>query len=147
MAKGDQWMSWIHIDDIAGIFRLSIDNDGASGPLNGTAPNPVRNSEFAKTFSSVLKKPYTPWRFYLPVGPPDANAPARAGRSGHHHHDGANGACRRSRWPGLSVQVSPHRRALQAVFTPRSAAAAAGRHVPQPRRRRGTITEPSAQAS
>ncbi len=71
VAKGDQWMSWIHVDDIVGIFRLSIDNDGASGPLNGTAPNPVRNSEFAKTFSSVLKKPYTPWRFYLPVGPPD----------------------------------------------------------------------------
>jgi uncharacterized protein len=71
VGKGDQWMSWIHVDDIVGIFRLSIDNDGASGPLNGTAPNPVRNSEFAKTFSSVLKKPYTPWRFYLPFGPPD----------------------------------------------------------------------------
>ncbi len=71
VARGDQWMSWIHIHDIVGIFRLSIDNLGASGALNGTAPNPVRNSEFAKTFSSVLKKPYTPWRFYLPVGPPD----------------------------------------------------------------------------
>ena len=43
----------------------------ASGPLNGTAPNPVRNAEFAKTFSSVLKKPYTPWRVYVPFGPPD----------------------------------------------------------------------------
>jgi uncharacterized protein len=71
VGKGDQWMSWIHIDDIVGIFRLSIEHEGASGPLNGTAPNPVRNSEFAKTFSSVLKKPYTPWRFYLPLGPPD----------------------------------------------------------------------------
>ena len=71
MAKGNQWMSWIHIDDIAGIFRLSIENHAASGPLNGTAPNPVRNSEFAKTFSSVLKKPYTPWRVYVPFGPPD----------------------------------------------------------------------------
>jgi len=71
VAKGDQWMSWIHLDDIAGLFRLSIENQGASGPLNGTAPNPVRNSEFAKTFSSVLKKPYTPWRVYLPFGPPD----------------------------------------------------------------------------
>ena len=71
VARGGQWMSWIHVDDIVGIFRLAIDNEGASGPLNGTSPNPVRNSEFAKTFSSVLKKPYTPWRFYLPVGPPD----------------------------------------------------------------------------
>jgi len=71
VAKGDQWMSWIHLDDIVGIFKLAVDNQGASGPLNGTAPNPVRNSEFARTFSSVLKKPYTPWRFYFPYGPPD----------------------------------------------------------------------------
>ena len=71
VAKGDQWMSWIHKDDIVGIFKLALEKDGAAGPLNGTAPDPVRNAEFAKTFSSVLKKPYTPWRFYLPVGPPD----------------------------------------------------------------------------
>jgi uncharacterized protein (TIGR01777 family) len=71
VARGDQWMSWIHVDDIVGILALAIDNEGATGPLNGTAPNPVRNAEFAKTFSSVLKKPYTPWRVYLPVGPPD----------------------------------------------------------------------------
>jgi uncharacterized protein len=71
VGKGDQWMSWIHIDDIAGIFKLSVENDGASGPVNGTAPNPVRNAEFAKTFSGVLKKPYTPWRVFVPVGPPD----------------------------------------------------------------------------
>ncbi len=64
-------MSWIHIDDIVGLFRLALENAGASGPLNGTAPEPVRNSEFARTFSGVLHKPYTPWRVYLPFGPPD----------------------------------------------------------------------------
>jgi NAD dependent epimerase/dehydratase family enzyme len=72
LAKGDQWMSWIHIDDIVGIFRLALENTAASGPLNGTAPEPVRNAEFAQTFSKVLRTRYTPWRFYLPVGPPDA---------------------------------------------------------------------------
>jgi uncharacterized protein (TIGR01777 family) len=71
-AHGRQWMSWIHIDDIVGIFRLAMDQAGATGPINGTAPEPVRNSEFARTFSSVLRKPYTPWRVYLPFGPPDA---------------------------------------------------------------------------
>jgi uncharacterized protein (TIGR01777 family) len=71
-AQGRQWMSWIHLDDIVGIFGLAIEHHQASGPLNGTAPNPVRNAEFAKTFSSVLRKPYAPWRFYLPIGPPDA---------------------------------------------------------------------------
>ena len=43
-----------------------------SGPLNGTAPEPVRNADFARTFSSVLRTRFTPWRVYLPFGPPDA---------------------------------------------------------------------------
>ena len=65
-------MSWIHIDDIVGIFKLALENSGAEGPINGTAPHPVRNAEFARTFSAVLRKKATPWRFYLPIGPPDA---------------------------------------------------------------------------
>ncbi len=71
-AQGQQWMSWIHIDDIVGIFRLAIENTVALGPINGTAPHPVRNAEFAKTFSAVLRKRATPWRVFLPFGPPDA---------------------------------------------------------------------------
>jgi uncharacterized protein len=70
-AHGQQWMSWIHIDDIVGIFKLALENAGAHGVLNGTAPNPVRNAEFAQTFSAVLRKRLTPWRFFIPVGPPD----------------------------------------------------------------------------
>lgn len=71
-ARGQQWMSWIHIDDIVGIVRLAVENAGAVGPLNGTAPHPVQNAEFARTFSAVLRKPMTPWRVFIPVGPPDA---------------------------------------------------------------------------
>ena len=71
LAKGQQWMSWVHIDDIAGIFQMAVEKAEATGPINGTAPNPVRNAEFSRTLSSVLRKPYTPWRFFLPIGPPD----------------------------------------------------------------------------
>jgi uncharacterized protein (TIGR01777 family) len=71
-ATGQQWMSWIHLDDIVGIIRLALDHPEATGPLNGTAPNPARNAEFAKTFSRVLRDRFTPWRVYLPFGPPDA---------------------------------------------------------------------------
>ena len=39
IASGQQWMSWIHIDDIAGIFQFAVQNDGAIGPINGTAPS------------------------------------------------------------------------------------------------------------
>jgi uncharacterized protein (TIGR01777 family) len=70
--RGQQWMSWIHIDDIAGIFQFAIENQQAAGPINGTAPYAVRNAEFSRTLSRVLRKPYTPWRFYVPIGPPDA---------------------------------------------------------------------------
>jgi uncharacterized protein (TIGR01777 family) len=64
-AKGQQWMSWIHLDDIVGIFLMALDNPAASGPINGTTPNPVRNVEFAKTLAKEL------WRPMLPIGPPD----------------------------------------------------------------------------
>ena len=54
LARGQQWMSWIHIDDIAGIFQTAVEKPEATGPINGTAPNPVRNAEFSKTLSGVL---------------------------------------------------------------------------------------------
>ena len=35
--KGDQWLPWIHVSDLAGIFVHAIKNDNVSGALNGTA--------------------------------------------------------------------------------------------------------------
>ena len=52
--SGRQWMSWIHIDDIVGIFLLALDNPEARGPINGTAPHPVRNADFSKALARVL---------------------------------------------------------------------------------------------
>jgi uncharacterized protein len=54
--KGDQWMSWIHIRDIANIFLYAIKTDSLSGPVNGAAPNPVRNSEFSKLLGTMFNK-------------------------------------------------------------------------------------------
>ena len=64
-ATGPQWMSWIHIDDIVGLLLLALDRAEAAGPINGTAPHPVRNAEFAKALAKTL------WRPYIPIGPPD----------------------------------------------------------------------------
>jgi uncharacterized protein (TIGR01777 family) len=71
VARGSQWLSWIHIDDLVGILLLALDRDDATGAMNGTAPNPVRNREFARTFSNVLWRPTRFWRLYVPIGPPD----------------------------------------------------------------------------
>jgi NAD dependent epimerase/dehydratase family enzyme len=52
---GKQWMSWIHLDDLQRLIAFAINNEHVSGPLNGTAPHPVTNSEFAKSLGSVLR--------------------------------------------------------------------------------------------
>jgi uncharacterized protein (TIGR01777 family) len=65
-ARGRQWMSWIHLADIVGILLLALDNPGATGPINGTAPEPVRNADFSRALARALRRPF------LPIGPPDA---------------------------------------------------------------------------
>jgi uncharacterized protein len=55
--KGDQWMSWVHIRDIANIFLYAAKTESLSGPVNGASPNPVRNSEFTRVLGTLLKKP------------------------------------------------------------------------------------------
>jgi uncharacterized protein (TIGR01777 family) len=56
LGDGRQWMPWIHIDDIAGIFRHAIEAD-ASGVLNGVAPGVVRNAEFTAALAKALHRP------------------------------------------------------------------------------------------
>ncbi len=57
MGSGKQWMSWVHRADLVALIRYLIERDMASGPYNGTAPEPVTNGEFAKTLGRVLKRP------------------------------------------------------------------------------------------
>jgi uncharacterized protein len=54
---GRQWMSWIHHEDMTGLFLLALDNPEARGPLNGTAPNPVTNRDFSKALGRALHRP------------------------------------------------------------------------------------------
>ncbi|MEO9171037.1 MAG: TIGR01777 family oxidoreductase [Candidatus Baltobacteraceae bacterium] len=55
IGSGKQWLSWIHIDDVVGIFLLAI--DGAQGTLNATAPNPVTNAGFTRALADALHRP------------------------------------------------------------------------------------------
>ena len=57
IGRGNQWMSWIHVRDIANVFLHAIRTNSLSGPLNGTAPNPVRNSEFTTVLGLALNRP------------------------------------------------------------------------------------------
>ena len=55
IADGSAWYSWIHIDDLAGIYLAAL--DGCEGPLNAVAPNPVTNAAFTRTLAATLHRP------------------------------------------------------------------------------------------
>jgi uncharacterized protein len=57
LGSGKQWMPWIHVADVAGLFLHSLDNEIVRGPVNGVAPNPVRNEEFTHLMGELLKRP------------------------------------------------------------------------------------------
>lgn len=57
LGSGQQWMSWISIEDVAGIIRHTIANQQVSGPVNVVAPNPVRNEEFTRLLAGMLHRP------------------------------------------------------------------------------------------
>jgi len=56
MGSGEQWQSWISIDDEVGSIIHLLTSE-LQGPVNLTAPNPVTNAEFTDTLGSVLKRP------------------------------------------------------------------------------------------
>ena len=53
---GDQWQSWIHINDLSRMF-LFVANNKLQGVFNGVAPNPVCNSKLIREIAKQLKKP------------------------------------------------------------------------------------------
>lgn len=57
VGSGDQWMSWIAIDDLISILVFALENDDLSGPVNATAPQPATNEEFTDTLGQVLHRP------------------------------------------------------------------------------------------
>lgn len=57
MAGGRQHVPWIHIADEVGAIRFLIEDDGASGAYNLTAPESVTQAEFARTAGHVLGRP------------------------------------------------------------------------------------------
>jgi uncharacterized protein (TIGR01777 family) len=57
MGDGRQWMSWIHVDDAVGLIELALDRPALAGPMNATAPKPVRHTEFQRLLAKQLRRP------------------------------------------------------------------------------------------
>jgi uncharacterized protein len=57
LGSGNQFISWVHEDDICLMFVHAIENQEMRGPYNGVAPQPVTNRDLTKAVASVLNKP------------------------------------------------------------------------------------------
>ncbi len=57
VAGGKQYMPWIHVDDIVGLYLAALDDASWSGAYNGSAPEPVTNKAFSKALGRVLHRP------------------------------------------------------------------------------------------
>lgn len=57
IGTGKQIYSWIHIDDVAGLALLAIDDDRVTGPLNATSPYPESAGQVAKVIGATLNRP------------------------------------------------------------------------------------------
>jgi uncharacterized protein len=57
IGDGQQWMSWIDVQDMVGAIHHILKSDLLQGPVNMVAPKPVTNAEFTATLASVLSRP------------------------------------------------------------------------------------------
>jgi uncharacterized protein (TIGR01777 family) len=57
LGRGNQWMSWIHVEDLARIFAECVENAGIHGRVNCVSPRPATNREFTTVYARVLGRP------------------------------------------------------------------------------------------
>jgi hypothetical protein len=57
VAGGRQFVSWIHRDDVVGMYLAALEDQRWSGPLNATAPDPVSNRELSRSLGHALHRP------------------------------------------------------------------------------------------
>ncbi len=58
VGSGNQWVSWVHLEDVACAIGFAIDNKNLHGPVNVTSPFPKRMKYFGKTIGSALNRPH-----------------------------------------------------------------------------------------
>jgi uncharacterized protein len=57
LGGGEQWMSWVSIDDVVGVISQALVDPRYDGAINVVAPQPVTNAEFTRTLAGVLRRP------------------------------------------------------------------------------------------
>lgn len=54
LGSGEQWMSWIHLDDLVELYIFALENKKVAGAVNAVAPSPVRNKDFTLKLAHAL---------------------------------------------------------------------------------------------
>lgn len=57
IGSGEQYMSWVALDDLVGIIKRALSDESLSGPVNAVAPQPVTNAQFTKALGRALNRP------------------------------------------------------------------------------------------
>lgn len=57
IGNGREWISWVHIDDCVNMILFALTNNEINGPLNITAPHPIRNKELTHIVAKTLRRP------------------------------------------------------------------------------------------
>jgi uncharacterized protein (TIGR01777 family) len=58
LGSGQQWLSWIHIDDLCRLYVAAMENDSWVGPYNAVTDSPVSNRQFTEAICRTLHRPY-----------------------------------------------------------------------------------------
>jgi uncharacterized protein len=57
IGSGQQWMSWIALQDVVSVIRFALENRAVNGAVNVVSPQPERNAEFAKALGRAMRRP------------------------------------------------------------------------------------------
>jgi uncharacterized protein (TIGR01777 family) len=57
LGSGRQWLSWIGLDDLVGIYHRALYDTRLTGPVNAVGPEPVRNADYTNALAAVLHRP------------------------------------------------------------------------------------------
>ena len=57
LGSGQQWMSWVTLEDVVGILRFAIENASIRGAVNIVSTQPLQNAEFTKVLAKVMHRP------------------------------------------------------------------------------------------
>jgi uncharacterized protein len=57
VAGGGQYLPWVHVDDVLGLYLAALDDDSWSGPFNAGAPDPPTNRDFSRALGQALRRP------------------------------------------------------------------------------------------